>query len=227
MHKIDIPSHIIEACIARRGKVHAVNRLDLAATALVVIDMQHSWLDAGAACEIPQARSIIDNINMLANAIRANSGKVAWTQSSFGADWTRTAYRHLGDPEWIERIITETNPAHPGYRISDRMDLKTGDIVSQKSRPSALIQGSSDLHDQLQAIGISTLIITGTLTNACCESTARDAAALGYEVLFASDGTATRSDTEHNATLINLMQLVADVRTCTELVDLIRRSAVA
>ena len=45
--------------------------------------------------------------------------------------------------------------------------------------------------------------------------------ALGYKVIFVSDGTATRSDIEHNATLINLMQLVADVRTTKEVIQII------
>jgi len=48
------------------------------------------------------------------------------------------------------------------------------------------------------------LIITGTLTNVCCESSARDAYMLGYKVLFASDATAAVSDAEHNAALTNL-----------------------
>ena len=67
------------------------------------------------------------------------------------------------------------------------------------------------------------MIISGTLTNACCESSARDAA-LGYKVLFLSDGTATRTDIEHNAALINLMQLVADVRTTEDVIDLIKKT---
>jgi len=46
--------------------------------------------------------------------------------------------------------------------------------------------------------------VTGTLTNCCCESTARDAIALDYQVLFASDATAALTDEEHNASLLNL-----------------------
>ena len=77
------------------------------------------------------------------------------------------------------------------------------------------------MDSQLRAGGFETLIVTGTLTNACCESTTRDAVALGYNVIFVNDGTATRSDFEHNATLVNLMQLVADVRSTKEVISLI------
>ena len=43
-------------------------------------------------------------------------------------------------------------------------------------------------------------------------------------MLFRSDGTATRTDIEHNAALINLMQLVADVRTTGDVIDLIKKT---
>lgn len=52
--------------------------------------------------------------------------------------------------------------------------------------------GSTDLHAQLQARGIKTLIICGLMTHMCVSTTARDAAAMGYEVIIASDACATR-----------------------------------
>ena len=55
------------------------------------------------------------------------------------------------------------------------------------------------------ARGIDTLIIVGTATNVCCESTARDAMMLNYKVFFVSDANACRTDEEHNATLAILM----------------------
>lgn len=225
MHKIEIPDEILQACIRRRGSVHVFDRIDVARTALVVIDMQNSWVEPGAALEIPAARSIVDNINGLAAALRGRGGRVAWTQSTFEPTWTRSFYEGFARPEWIERSIAETSPEHRGFDIYAGMDVDPADIISVKNRPSALVQGSSDLDRRLREASIDTLVITGTLTNACCESTARDAAALGYRILFASDGTATRSDIEHNAALINLMQLVADVRTCEEIRELVRRSS--
>ena len=79
-----------------------------------------------------------------------------------------------------------------------------------------------NLDQILKDASIDTVIVCGALTNACCESTARDAAALGYRVLFAADATATRSDFEHNAALVNLMQFVADVRTVDQILQLLR-----
>ena len=223
MHKIDIPPSIIDACIARRGRRHGIEVLDPARTALVVIDMQNGWLEPGLSpLEIPQARTIVSNINDLAHAMRAAGGIVAWTQSTFTADWTHFAYAHLGDGAWRERIIADTVPGSHGFALYPALDYRSDDITCTKTRPSALIQGSSDLEQRLRDAGRDTIVITGTLTNACCESTARDAAALGFRNIMVSDGMATRSDIEHNATLINVMQLVADVMTANEVLDLLK-----
>ena len=56
-----------------------------------------------------------------------------------------------------------------------RLDVRDEDLISEKTRFSALVQGSSDLHDRLQTRGIENVLVGGTLTNMCCESTARDA----------------------------------------------------
>ena len=56
-------------------------------------------------------------------------------------------------------------------------------------------------------------------------SSARDAAALGFLNIMVSDAMATRTDVEHNATLVNVMQLVADVRTTEEVIALMMMAA--
>jgi ureidoacrylate peracid hydrolase len=89
------------------------------------------------------------------------------------------------------------------------------------------VPGSSDLHDILQARGIDTLIITGTATNVCCESTARDAMQLNYKVIFVADANATNTDAEHNATLNNMVRLFADVMTTEELLGFLRSTSAA
>jgi ureidoacrylate peracid hydrolase len=77
----------------------------------------------------------------------------------------------------------------------------------------------------LQARGIDTLIITGTATNVCCESTARDAMQMNYKIIFVADGNAALTDAEHNATLNNMVALFADVMTTDELVGFVGSAA--
>ena len=222
MHKISIPEEIIDACIKRRGRPHVYDTIDPYKTALVVIDMQNSWVAPNlSVLEIPEAKTIVPNINSIGTALRNAGGVVAWTKSTFDDEWTKNMYKGFCDEKVIDLMMSESKVGSFGFGIWDEMDLREGDIISEKNRPSALIQGSSDLDDQLRSKGIETLIITGTLTNACCESTTRDAVALGYNVIFVSDGTATRSDFEHNATLVNLMQLVADVRSTADVISLV------
>jgi ureidoacrylate peracid hydrolase len=219
MHPINIPQKILDANLRRRGRVHAIESLDPASTALVVIDMTNAWLLPGMSCEIPEARTIIANINRIAAALRAARGIVAWTQHSWG-DWPHF-YEQFTTPEWRDQAIRDTAPGSHGHRVHAEMDARPDDIYVVKNRPSAFIQGSSDLEARLRARGIETLIITGTLTNACCEASARDASALGFRIVFVGDATATRTDEEHNAALINVMQYVADLRTTDEVVGLI------
>ena len=96
-----------------------------------------------------------------------------------------------------------------------------------KRRSSAFTPGASDLHERLQASGHDTLIITGTLSNVCCEATARDAMLMNYDTVFVSDANGARSDEEHVATLVNMLQFFADVRTTDEVEQLVGASASA
>jgi nicotinamidase-related amidase len=64
---------------------------------------------------------------------------------------------------------------------------------------------------------VDTLIVTGTATNACCESTARSAFMRDYQVLFPSDANATFDQAMHLATLINIELFFGRVMTTDEL----------
>jgi ureidoacrylate peracid hydrolase len=68
-------------------------------------------------------------------------------------------------------------------------------------RFGAFVPGSSDLHACLQERGIDTLIISGTVTQVCCDSTARDAMMMNYKVFFITDACAALTDAEHAGTL--------------------------
>jgi ureidoacrylate peracid hydrolase len=83
-------------------------------------------------------------------------------------------------------------PGDFGHALYPELDVAERDLRVRKTRFSALIQGSSDLDAMLRARGIETLIVVGTATNVCCESTARDAMMLNYKVFFVSDANAYR-----------------------------------
>jgi ureidoacrylate peracid hydrolase len=224
MHTINIPQKIYDANLKRRGRVHALEKIDPKKTALIVIDMQNAWLEPGMSpLEIPEARSIIDNINKISGALRAAGGTIAFTQHSWG-EWPEF-FSMFTLPGFKEQVIEKTAIGSHGHALWPDIDAQPEDIRVIKNRPSVFIQGSSELEKRLRERGIDTLIITGTLTNACCESSARDAAALNFKVIFVGDATATRTDEEHNAALMNVMQLVADLWFTDDLVEMIGESA--
>jgi ureidoacrylate peracid hydrolase len=85
-----------------------------------------------------------------------------------------------------------------------------------KKRFSAFIQGSSAIDEHLRRRGIDTLLIAGTTTNVCCESTARDAMMLNYKVVMVHDALAAYTDAEHNATLATFYMIFGDVQSIDE-----------
>ena len=63
------------------------------------------------------------------------------------------------------------------------------------------------------------MIVTGTVTNTCCESTARDAMMLNYKTVMVSDANAAASDEEHNASLANILRIFGDVMSTDEVIE--------
>ena len=223
MHEIDIPQTIIDRGIARRGTRQVYDALDPARTALLVIDMQNCFLVPDfSVLEVPDSRDIVDNVNALASAVRSGGGLVVWTRHTFRPDWT-VWHDHFASGDWRDRMIAQSAEGSFGYRIGERMDVNDADLVVRKTRYSALIPGSTepDVATELRRRGLDTVIVVGTLTNVCCESTARDAMMLDFKTLFIADANATRSDAEHNATLVSMIQVFADVRLTEEVVPML------
>ncbi|HHS7808643.1 isochorismatase family protein [Pseudomonas jessenii] len=109
------------------------------------------------------------------------------------------------------------------------MQPRPQDVVLQKSTVSVF--ASTDLDQQLKKAGIQTLIISGLMTHACVAGAARDAAPLGYNVIVASDASATRAitrangvsidkDSLHKAALAEVEDTFGDVLSTAQIVKL-------
>jgi ureidoacrylate peracid hydrolase len=221
MHKIDIPQYIIDRVTKARGKLHAFDQLAGPATALLVVDLQNVFMLPPYPTEVPVAREIVPNVNKLAAATRAAGGAVVWIQmthteqdkkswSVFYEDVTKTAIR--GDK--LKGLVRGSH----GQALYETLDVKPQDLKVEKNRFSAFIQGSSDLDKLLKERGIDTVLVTGTVTNTCCESTARDAMMLNYKTVMVSDANAAATDEEHNATLANMLRIFGDVMLTDEVI---------
>lgn len=228
MHKIAIPSYAIERALSRRGRINPFDSVVPARTALIVVDLQNGFMAPGQPAEIAPARDIVPTVNRLAAATRAAGGTVVWIQNTITPEseksWSVFLDNFAGD-EWAPRMRRAFTPGDFGHALYPTLEVRPADLTVRKHRFSALVQGASDLDAILRARGVDTLIIAGTATNVCCESTARDAMMLNYKVFFMSDANACRTDEEHNATLAILMSLFADVRSTDEMIDLLCRHA--
>ena len=218
MHRVAIRQEIIDRVMARRGRLRWFDRLDAAKTALVTVDMQSTFCAPGGPAEVPAARGIVPNINRLSAGLRRLGCPVIWvlhanTQSSGRSDWP-LFFEHVVAAEVRERTLESLEPGR--QQVWPELDTAAEDIIIAKNRYSALVPGSSTLERVLRALGVDTLLIAGTKTNVCCESTARDAMMLDYRVIVLSDATAARTLEEHVASLNNLALFFADVMSVDE-----------
>jgi len=220
MHDIEIRQEVIDRVMARRSRFHLFDRLEPTKTALVVIDMQNTFLRPGAPVEVPKGRDIVPNINRLSAALRELGVQVIWVthaNSSPGgkSDWSGFFENFVAD-ELRSKTIAGLEPGADGQQIWPELEVAPADTKIFKNRYSALISGASSLERQLRSQGIDTVMIAGTKTNVCCESTARDAMMLDFKTVMLSDCCAALSDEEHRATLETFIQQFGDVMTADE-----------
>ena len=221
IHNVSIRDEIKDRVIARRGKLHLFETFEPVKTAVIVIDMQATFCEVGGPAEVPLSRDLVDPINRLSRLVRDAGGHVIWVnhanQNKDGqSDWA-CFYDHFVSDDVRARTIESMAPGSPGQEVWQGLDVHDDDLKLLKNRYSALIAGSSSLERVLRSLGIDTLLITGTKTNVCCESTARDAMMVDFKVVMVSDATAALSDEEHRATLETIIQQFGDVYTVDEI----------
>jgi len=218
MHPYTISAAVKDRVIRRQGKLTSHDSIDGAHTALVVVDMQNYFVAEGFPLEVPHARGIVPNINRLARAVRAAGGIVVWLQTTAAGalEYWGNFHRHMLTPERSKIRLAHLDEKAEDFAIYPRLEPLPTDLRVKKIKYSAFIPGSSDIDARLKSHGIESLLITGTLTNVCCESTARDAMMLDYRVVMVADGNASLTDEEHAAALNNFLIFFGDVLTTDE-----------
>lgn len=223
MHPVGIRQEIIDRVMARRGRLHWFDRLDPARTALVTVDMQSTFCAPGGPAEVPASRGIVPNINRLTSALRKLKCPVIWvlhanTHHHGASDW-QLFFEHVVGAEVRRRTIESLEPGR--QQVWPGLETAPQDRVLVKNRYSALVPGSSTLERVLRNLGVDTLLIAGTKTNVCCESTARDAMMLDFKVVLVSGCCAALSDDEHRATLETHIQQFGDVASAERVLELL------
>ena len=228
MHKVSVSQSIVDRVVARRGREHIFDDLVPARTALVVVDMQNGFMlpEVGHA-PCPMAFEIVPNVNRLAQVVRSTGGTVIWIQTAYTDEtltsWS-TLYGMVG-PKGTEKRRRSLSADSKGHDLFPDLKVEPQDLIVEKMRYSAFIQGSSDLAAQLRQRGLDTLLITGTVTNVCCESTGRDAMMLNFKTIMVTDGNAANTDEDHNAALSNFYLTFGDIMSTDLAIECIKRNA--
>lgn len=220
MHNYVVSDSLRARVLRRQGKFVSHETIDAARSALVVIDMQNYFVAKGFPLEVPVAREIVPNINRLAAAMRDAGGLVVWIQTTAAGGLERWGnhHRYTLSPEGARTRLANLDEAAEGFKLYPALEPAPADPRVKKITYSAFI-GSSELDALLRRHGIETVLIAGTVTNVCCESTARDAMMLDYRVIMVSDANAALTDEEHAATLNSFLVAFGDVMTGDDVIQ--------
>lgn len=231
MHQIDIPQDVIDRVIRRRGRPIINSDLRPSKTALIAVDLQNGFMKEGVAHVVtPTAIEIVPNVNRIARALRKARGIVVWTRQTVDDNSLRSwsnFHEQLHLPQFRDQRINALREGTLGHELWPDLDVGHNDIVVNKNRWSAFIQGSSPLEAILRKAEIDTIIITGTWTDVCCKSTARDAVMLNFKTIMVTDANATFSDRAHNASLAAFYMTFGDIMSTDEVISYIEKNSEA
>lgn len=172
---------------------HRFKDLKIDKAALLVIDMQRYFCDEDSHAYVTESPRVIDNTQKVLEYFRGNDRPVFFTSFSV----KEGEYDPIAN--WWEDTVKEGSSQ---AEITKDLSLREDEIIIRKPTYDAFIR--TDLEKMLHERGIKQLVITGVLTNFCCETSARSAFCRGFDVFVISDAVAAFDDEAHLASLKNL-----------------------
>ena len=160
-------------------------------TVLVNVDLQNFFVESA-----PEGYTVLERVNRLAAECRNAGILVIHTRHVLRPDGSNIGV--LGE---LVPAVKEKGIINEGTRtaaLHQDLEIEPGDILLEKPRFGAF--HGTDLELILRQCGVDTIIISGISTNVCCDTTAREANARDFRVLFLSDATATNAATSEEAT---------------------------
>jgi ureidoacrylate peracid hydrolase len=211
----------------RTATFERVLRLQPGRTALLVVDMQRGFVDPGAAMEVPPAREAVPVIRGLVEAFRARRLPVVFTEFTYSPS----------APLLVGELHPEHRPATPGAARGFGMpssscldgDPSARTVDALAPRPHELVVrkrwydgfAGTELDGALRAQGITSLVITGTMTDICVLSTVVGAFNHEYRISVVEDGVATLWPEIQRATLDIIGRAFGRVVSSKEVLDTI------
>ena len=204
---------------AQYGQGDADMRVTPGRTALLIIDMIDEFVRPGwTPYWVPQATAqapVVRQIRDAFNAARAPVIYLAYEVSLRSLNFPRTDARvPIG-------FAAEIYAGEILEKVAIWHDLNPGpdDLLILKHSYSGFHQ--TPLESVLRSLGMTTVVITGTMTNFCCGSTAREAFWRGFDVVFGSDCNSTDDRALHGAELATLRRGFAKISTAAEIITAI------
>ncbi|MFC5513479.1 isochorismatase family protein [Massilia jejuensis] len=182
--------------------------IDLASTALVLIDLQNG--NMARALAPYSAQGVLGNCVSLAQEMRTRGGMVVFV---------RVLMNELQSPPADAPLRAPGAPAAPpdASHFAPAAGVEATDVVIVKRQWGAFY--GTELDQLLRRRHIKTLILGGIVTNLGVESTARAAYDRGYALVFAEDAMSGLTAEAHHAACKNTFRAMGRVRTTAELID--------
>lgn len=195
-----------------RMTTETIEQIDPAKTALLVMDYQQGILG-----RLPDTDALLARAQETIELLRSRGATIGYVRVGF-ADGEVPAGRmgKLVTPEVLPMLHADA----PGTQIDDRIAPRAGDIVVRKVRVGPF--GTTDLHAQLQAKGIDTLILAGLTTSGVVLSAVRDGHDRDYRLIVVADLTADPEPDLHEFLINRIIPRQADVTTTAALPDLLK-----
>lgn len=159
---------------------------------LLVTDMQNYFFDESSHAFIPSAPAIVPKILRLIQCCISENIPIIYTQH------INTLQNAHNMKVWWNDIIREHTPESELHREI----IQPNATVITKTQYDAFYQ--TELLNTITALGKDQMIITGVMTDLCCETTCRSAFIRGIQTFFPVDTTATYTLNQHQGTINNL-----------------------
>ena len=194
-------------------------------TALLVVDLQRAFLEPGEAMEVPPARDVVPRIGELIAIFRDKGLPVVFTRFTYSAE----APLLVGELHPEHRPVTPGAPAGFGrpsssclegqdnVRILPDLEPRADELVIDKRYYDGF--NGTVLDGALRARGITTLVVTGTMTDICVLATVVGGFNREYRMVVVEDGVATLWPGIQDATLDILGRAYARVTSAKAVAD--------
>lgn len=190
------------------SKKNSAFSFNLQNSALLVIDAQEYFINKNSHAYIPSSKAVISSVRELISLYEKNNLPIVFT---------RHAYLKKENPgimkKWWKDVIYNDDKLS---EIKNELMTKNAKVF-RKTRYSAFEK--TGLEKYLKEKSIKRILISGFMTNLCCDTTARGAFMKDFETYFLIDGTAAYNEELHSASLKTLSQGFVVPVTTEQIID--------